>query len=576
MSGNGFAGSPISASKITGFYEATVAVIESVGGISGGVGMTSVATSGSNLLGNGQVGNPLYLNENLNISSLVSNNISATTVTGSKVLISNASVETPSYAAGNFRFSTNDNYGYHFQQYLTNSFTSSIGAAYYNIGFDTVLDNVTINSNNNTFNAGAYLNSFSNINGNNIFSLNALYCGLVNLGNITPYITNSIGLQIETYDFSGEPNKILNSYGINIAPLDYGQKRYPFLLGYIYSGESSNDLAINNNGSLAIGKRDANAKLDVNGNVLVTGSITGSHIRAYDLSGYYSQFINAYSDRKAVILGENNTRNITNELLVTGSVTYNNYIANDNTIRLRNTTNIGTSTGILNSVSISSSANVLSSYAENCVVTYSTGSITQGIGGLQVTLTKSNATNINDANTIPEVFGIRINPIQFGLNKYALIYSSSADECLSIDGNGNLAVGKKNANSKLDVNGNVLVTGSIAVTKTLKTIPTSIIEITSSAQQIIPDTTLIKVSSSSPYSLNSTPTILVDGYDEGSRLTIVNVGASAITYSDDATLSGSKLKLSTSTYIQNEWGCVQLVLVSGSTGKMWVETSRGA
>lgn len=102
--------------------------------------------------------------------------------------------------------------------------------------------------------------------------------------------------------------------------------------------------------------------------------------------------------------------------------------------------------------------------------------------------------------------------------------------------------------------------------------------ITGSAYQIIPSTSLVKISApSGSVTLNTAfPTIKSTGYNEGTRVFIVNVGPNPVTFKDDGAVPGTKLKMANQTYNQPQWGCIQFVLVSGSLGKVWIEAGRGA
>lgn len=101
--------------------------------------------------------------------------------------------------------------------------------------------------------------------------------------------------------------------------------------------------------------------------------------------------------------------------------------------------------------------------------------------------------------------------------------------------------------------------------------------ISASNYQIIPASSLIKISASANFVMNSTPTVKISGYNEGLKIWVVNVGTSTITLKDETKTAGTKLRLAAQKDCAlTEWGSLQLILVSGSTGLCWVEVSRGA
>lgn len=101
--------------------------------------------------------------------------------------------------------------------------------------------------------------------------------------------------------------------------------------------------------------------------------------------------------------------------------------------------------------------------------------------------------------------------------------------------------------------------------------------ITSSAYQIIPSSALVKISASSNFVLNSTPTMKISGYNEGLKIWVVNVGPGTITLKDETKTTGTKFRFAgAKDVVLNEWESLQVILTSGSTGLCWVEISRGA
>lgn len=107
---------------------------------------------------------------------------------------------------------------------------------------------------------------------------------------------------------------------------------------------------------------------------------------------------------------------------------------------------------------------------------------------------------------------------------------------------------------------------------------TSSVQPLTAATQIIPSTSLVKVSSSSglDITLTASPTIKITGYTEGMKINVVNVGAGKITFTKD-TGNTTRLKLvGGKSFSALEFECIQFVLVSGSSGFYWVEAGRGA
>lgn len=84
----GYGITPLTASVIKNFFNDVVSVIDQIGGSPSGIGLIAIATSGSNLGGNGQAGNPLYLSDAITVTAVHTNNLSASNnVTASKVSI---------------------------------------------------------------------------------------------------------------------------------------------------------------------------------------------------------------------------------------------------------------------------------------------------------------------------------------------------------------------------------------------------------------------------------------------------------------------------------------------------------
>lgn len=185
--------------------------------------------------------------------------------------------------------------------------------------------------------------------------------------------------------------------------------------------------------------------------------ITGSSLRIYDPTTV-PQLL---STEKLNIYSENIQLNSRITLYVTGSPSYNTRNNNINSLRFYQTTNQGLGVSTQNSVVISSSANIVGAISTYSFINYSSGTITNNLIGERINLTKSTT---ESGNNIPEVIGLYIDNIGYGAKRYALLYSSSADNTTSIDSSGNLALGKKDANAKLDVSGSVLITGSLTIT----------------------------------------------------------------------------------------------------------------
>lgn len=113
----------------------------------------------------------------------------------------------------------------------------------------------------------------------------------------------------------------------------------------------------------------------------------------------------------------------------------------------------------------------------------------------------------------------------------------------------------------------------------------NIFEGTSSVQslaantQIVPSTSLVKVSSSTGLDivLTASPTIKTAGYTEGLKIYVVNVGTGKVTFTKDVAPGTTGLKLvGGKSFAAGELECIQFVLVSGSSGRYWVEANRGA
>lgn len=86
----GYGITPLTASVIKNFYNDVVGVVASVGGSPSGIGLIAVATTGSNLGGNGQVPTPLYLNDVITVTDVHTNNLSSSgQMTASYVSIAN-------------------------------------------------------------------------------------------------------------------------------------------------------------------------------------------------------------------------------------------------------------------------------------------------------------------------------------------------------------------------------------------------------------------------------------------------------------------------------------------------------
>lgn len=84
----GYGITPLTASVIKNFFNDVVGVVATVGGSPSGIGLIAIATSGSNLGGNGQPGNPLYLSDGITVSDIHTNNFSASNdVTANKISI---------------------------------------------------------------------------------------------------------------------------------------------------------------------------------------------------------------------------------------------------------------------------------------------------------------------------------------------------------------------------------------------------------------------------------------------------------------------------------------------------------
>lgn len=188
--------------------------------------------------------------------------------------------------------------------------------------------------------------------------------------------------------------------------------------------------------------------------------ITGSSLRIYDPTTV-PQLL---STEKLNIYSENIQLNSRITLYVTGSPSYNTRNNNINSLRFYQTTNQGLGVSTQNSVVISSSANIVGAISTYSFINYSSGTITNNLIGERINLTKSTT---ESGNNIPEVIGLYIDNIGYGAKRYALLYSSSADNTTSIDSSGSLALGKKDANAKLDINGNAIITGSLNITNNL-------------------------------------------------------------------------------------------------------------
>lgn len=86
----GYGITPLTAAVIRNFFDDVVNVLDQVGGSPAGLGLIAVATSGSNLGGNGQVATPLYINDVITVLDVHTNNLSASNI----VTASNVSIVT--------------------------------------------------------------------------------------------------------------------------------------------------------------------------------------------------------------------------------------------------------------------------------------------------------------------------------------------------------------------------------------------------------------------------------------------------------------------------------------------------
>lgn len=86
----GYGLTPLTAAVIRNFFDDVVAVVSAVGGSPSGIGLIAVATSGSNLGGNGQISNPLYINDVITVVDVHTQNLSASNkVTASFISVAN-------------------------------------------------------------------------------------------------------------------------------------------------------------------------------------------------------------------------------------------------------------------------------------------------------------------------------------------------------------------------------------------------------------------------------------------------------------------------------------------------------
>lgn len=107
----GYSISPLTASVINNFFDDVVNVVTSIGTSSAGIGLLAVSTTGSNLGGNGQITNPLYLTDLITVTDVHTNNLSSSgQITASYINIANNLVSskiTASYFHGDGNKLTN-------------------------------------------------------------------------------------------------------------------------------------------------------------------------------------------------------------------------------------------------------------------------------------------------------------------------------------------------------------------------------------------------------------------------------------------------------------------------------------
>jgi len=214
---------------------------------------------------------------------------------------------------------------------------------------------------------------------------------------------------------------------------------------------STGHITITTNGDIGINKTTANSKLDVNGNVLITGSLsTSGYIYPAADTAFY---IRGTLAGNGLIRGNIVSTDVVDSFWVRDSTGTNTYfdvdVASGGRVIVGKTSanakfDVTGSALITGSLTVSDNSGVRIVRTSN---TDQTLTLTGGDGAGMATVRAAYQLNLDSNSSI-----------------YPMTFQIGGSEKIRITSGGDFAINKTTANAKLDVNGDAIVTGSLAVT----------------------------------------------------------------------------------------------------------------